>query len=84
MSENYDVIIAGCGAAGLYAAINLPSELNILIICKRELTLCNSMLAQGGIAGVYNSPLRIISSITRTIPSSQADSRTTLPQFTLS
>ena len=42
MSENYDVIIAGCGAAGLYAAINLPSELNILIICKRELTLCNS------------------------------------------
>ena len=56
MSENYDVIIAGCGAAGLYAAINLPSELNILIICKRELTLCNSMLAQGGIAGVYNSP----------------------------
>ncbi len=56
MSENYDVIIAGCGAAGLYAAINLPTELNILILCKRELPLCNSMLAQGGIAGVYNSP----------------------------
>ena len=56
MSVNYDVIIAGCGAAGLYAAINLPSELNILILCKRELPLCNSMLAQGGIAGVYNSP----------------------------
>ncbi len=56
MSRNYDVIIAGCGAAGLYAAINLPSELNILIICKRELSLCNSSLAQGGIAGVYNSP----------------------------
>ena len=56
MSVNYDVIIAGCGAAGLYAAINLPSELNILILCKRELSLCNSSLAQGGIAGVYNSP----------------------------
>lgn len=56
MSENYDVIIAGCGAAGLYAAINLPSELKILILCKRELSLCNSSLAQGGIAGVYNSP----------------------------
>ena len=56
MSENYDVIIAGCGAAGLYAAINLPSSLNVLIICKRELSLCNSSLAQGGIAGVYNSP----------------------------
>ena len=56
MSKNYDVIIAGCGAAGLYAAINLPKELNILIICKRDLPLCNSSLAQGGIAGVYNSP----------------------------
>ncbi|MBR2283146.1 MAG: FAD-binding protein [Ruminococcus sp.] len=55
-TRNYDVIIAGCGAAGLYAAINLPSDMNILIICKRELSLCNSMLAQGGIAGVYNSP----------------------------
>ena len=56
MSRNYDVIIAGCGAAGLYAAINLPSELSILIICKRDLKLCNSSLAQGGIAGVYKSP----------------------------
>ena len=56
MSKNYDVIIAGCGAAGLYAAINLPRELNILILCKRDLPLCNSSLAQGGIAGVYNSP----------------------------
>lgn len=56
MSVNYDVIIAGCGAAGLYAAINLPESLKILILCKRELSLCNSMLAQGGIAGVYKSP----------------------------
>lgn len=56
MSRNYDVIIAGCGAAGLYAAINLPSSLRVLILCKKELSLCNSSLAQGGIAGVYNSP----------------------------
>ena len=56
MSENYDVIIAGCGAAGLYAAINLPSTARILILCKRDLPLCNSSLAQGGIAGVYDSP----------------------------
>ena len=56
MSEKYDVIIAGCGAAGLYAAINLPQTAKILILCKRELSLCNSSLAQGGIAGVYNSP----------------------------
>ena len=56
MSKNYDVIIAGSGTAGLNAAINLPPELKILVLSKRELMLCNSALAQGGIAGVYKSP----------------------------
>lgn len=56
MPKNYDVIIAGSGTAGLYAAINLPSELKILVLSKRDLLLCNSALAQGGIAGVYDSP----------------------------
>lgn len=54
--KNYDVIIAGCGAAGLYSAINLSKDLKILITAKKELTLCNTALAQGGIAGVYKSP----------------------------
>ena len=54
--NNYDVIIAGCGVAGLYGAYNLSRSLKVLILSKMELTLCNSSLAQGGIAGVYNSP----------------------------
>ncbi len=54
--NNYDVIIVGCGAAGLYGALNLDPSLKVLVLSKRELTLCNSSLAQGGIAGVYNSP----------------------------
>ena len=53
MSKNYDVIIAGTGAGGLYSAINLPRNLKVLLITKRELLLCNSALAQGGIAAVY-------------------------------
>jgi len=52
---NFDVIIAGSGLAGLYAAINLPKNLKILIISKRELILCNSALAQGGVAAVYET-----------------------------
>lgn len=56
MTNNYDVIIAGAGAAGLYAAINLPPTVKILLLTKRELGLCNTALAQGGIAGVYDSP----------------------------
>lgn len=56
LEQNYDVIIAGAGAAGLYAALHLPASLRVLVLAKREATLCNSALAQGGIAGVWNSP----------------------------
>ncbi len=56
MEQNYDVIIVGAGAAGLYGAIHMPPEARVLLISKQELTLCNSALAQGGIAAVYHSP----------------------------
>ncbi len=55
MSKNYDVIVVGTGAAGFYAAINLPRNLKVLLITKRDVKLCNSSLAQGGIAAVYKS-----------------------------
>jgi len=45
----YDVAIAGCGVAGLYTALNLPSDTRILMLCKEDLKSCDSMLAQGGI-----------------------------------
>ena len=32
LEKNYDVIIAGAGAAGLYAALHLPSELRVLVL----------------------------------------------------
>ena len=34
----------------------ITSELKILVLTKKELSLCNSALAQGGIAGVYKNP----------------------------
>ena len=44
-----DVLVVGCGVAGLYAALNLPSHLSIEMICKEDVASCDSMLAQGGI-----------------------------------
>ena len=53
LPNNYDIIIAGTGVGGLYTALCLPESLRVLVISKRELELCNSALAQGGVAAVY-------------------------------
>ena len=53
MDNFYDVIVVGAGVGGLYTALDLPQSARILVLAKREADLCNSVLAQGGIAGVY-------------------------------
>ena len=55
MKKKYDVIIVGTGVAGLYAAINFPSSVSVLLVSKRELDLSNSSLAQGGVAAVLDT-----------------------------
>lgn len=52
--NDYDVLIAGAGVAGLYAALNFAPDVRVLVISKRESTLCNSFLAQGGVAAVVD------------------------------
>ena len=52
--KKYDVLIVGTGISGIYAALNLDSSLSVLMLSKRELTLCNSALAQGGVAAVMD------------------------------
>ncbi len=44
-----DVVIAGCGVAGLYAALNLPTTTRVVMLSKGNVDECDSMLAQGGI-----------------------------------
>ncbi len=44
-----DVLIVGCGVSGLYCALNLPKEKNIIIITKSKAEESDSYLAQGGI-----------------------------------
>ena len=43
-----DIVIAGSGCAGLYCALHLPKEKEILIITKSDAKESDSYLAQGG------------------------------------
>jgi L-aspartate oxidase len=51
MSKEYtDVLIIGSGIAGLYTAMNIRKDLNVIVLSKEELKECNTFKAQGGIA----------------------------------
>ena len=54
MKEKYDVVIVGSGVSGLYAALQFSEDISVLVISKRELSLSNSSLAQGGVAAVID------------------------------
>lgn len=44
-----DVLIVGCGVAGLYSALNLPKDKKVTVITKNIARKSDSYLAQGGI-----------------------------------
>ena len=50
-----DVAIVGCGAAGLYCALNLPRQLSVVMLAKTTVDECDSMLAQGGICVAHDA-----------------------------
>ncbi|BAY36435.1 L-aspartate oxidase [Nostoc sp. NIES-2111] len=48
--SQFDVLVVGAGAAGLYTALCLPESLRVGLITKETITLSASDWAQGGIA----------------------------------
>ena len=44
-----DVLIVGTGASGLFAALHIPLDRQVLMITKDEIQCSDSYLAQGGI-----------------------------------
>ena len=54
LKKQYTVIIVGSGLAGLYAALNFPADVDILMVSKKERHQSNSSLAQGGVACVLD------------------------------
>ena len=47
-----DIFIVGTGCSGLYCALNLPRDKQILMITKSDVRSSDSYLAQGGICVV--------------------------------
>ena len=45
----YDVVIAGCGVAGLYTALHLPRDKRILMLSKED--LCSA--GCGGLCALF-------------------------------
>nr|WP_256380855.1 L-aspartate oxidase [Rivularia sp. PCC 7116] len=59
LSENnfknqFDVLVVGAGAAGLYTALCLPQNLQVGLITKETISLSASEWAQGGIAAAVS------------------------------
>lgn len=49
-----DVVIVGTGVAGLYAALNIPSDQSVIMVTKKLVKESDSYLAQGGICVLKN------------------------------
>ena len=50
LPAQFDVLVIGGGAAGLYSALCLPAKLQVGLITKDTLSISASDWAQGGIA----------------------------------
>ncbi len=58
----YDAVIIGSGAAGLTTALNIDSNLNVLVLSADIKSGSNTKLAQGGIAASWKATDKQISS----------------------
>jgi len=54
LENQFDVLVVGAGAAGLYTALCLPKNLQVGLITKETISLSASEWAQGGIAAAVS------------------------------
>ncbi len=54
MNIKTDIVIAGCGVGGLFCALHIPEDKEVIIVTKSKAEECDSYLAQGGICVLKN------------------------------
>src|SRR5437588_4666482 len=62
-----DILVVGAGIAGLRAALEVPPELQVLVVTKDAIQQSSSSYAQGGIAGVLSPEDRFENHIADTL-----------------
>ena len=67
LTDQWDVVVVGSGAAGLMTCLELPAELRVLLLSKHDSPPSASRWAQGGIAAVTRSDDSLESHIADTI-----------------
>ena len=55
LTNNWDVIVIGAGAAGLMSSLELPTNLKVLLLNRNTSKVSSSRWAQGGIASVIGN-----------------------------
>lgn len=54
MKLKADVVIVGTGVAGLFGALNLPLDKQVIMLTKSDIESSDSFLAQGGICVLHD------------------------------
>lgn len=54
MNIKTDIVIAGCGVGGLFCALHIPEDKEVILVTKSKAEECDSYLAQGGICVLKN------------------------------
>jgi len=49
MNIRTDIVIVGCGVGGLFCALHIPEDKEVILVTKSKAEECDSFLAQGGI-----------------------------------
>ncbi|MCP4230046.1 MAG: L-aspartate oxidase [bacterium] len=79
-----DVLIIGSGLAGLFCALNIPRDLRIIVVTKKNVRDGATYLAQGGIAAVVAPEDNIESHIEDTISAGSYLNKTEIVRMVVS